>query len=348
MSNKSSITSALLGLGKAALVAMILVLLYVQFASIDGSAMLGLLTRIGTMAPVILLPFAGILALDALGWRLVLPSQLKVGVRSLFLIRLGTDAVQNSVPAGVILAETLRALLLRRDTGLSLPSATASTLLAKVNIAIAQALFLIMGIIAIATAQHGASETLLPGNTLGISIVVGIVPVTLLIFVYSGRLFGPLLRAVYRMSPPVLKERLSAFPSSGAHIDAVIRERVHGDPSRFMSSLGVFTLSWIAMAGETWFILHLLGSELSLLQALTMEAAASLTRVAFFFIPGSIGAQDVTYAGMTAVLLGGPPVELAAAFLLLRRGREVVYWLAGYGVLGLLRINPFAPVHQQN
>jgi len=52
----------------------------------------------------------------------------------------------------------------------------------------------------------------------------------------------------------------------------------------------------------------------------------------FFFLPGGLGAQDASYYGLLA-LYGVPNPEVAAAFVILKRSKEL-FWIAlGYLLL---------------
>ena len=82
-----------------------------------------------------------------------------------------------------------------------------------------------------------------------------------------------------------------------------------------------------AEAGETWVLLKLLRMDLSFAAVLAFEPVVSFARSAAFFIPAGLGVQDAGY--MAFLRQAGIPdaVNRAAAFVLLKRFKEL-FWIA--------------------
>jgi uncharacterized protein (TIRG00374 family) len=107
---------------------------------------------------------------------------------------------------------------------------------------------------------------------------------------------------------------------------------------RRAAAAGVVVLSligWAAGALETWLMLVLLDSPVSLMTALVIEAGATGVRAVGFLIPGSIGILEGGLVGIFAMLGLGPSTGLA--FSVARRFREVVWILVGYACLAVMR-----------
>ncbi len=98
-------------------------------------------------------------------------------------------------------------------------------------------------------------------------------------------------------------------------------------PSAQISVAGtlVFLASWLVESVETAVIASLVGAPLSMTSVLAIESVISLARSAVAFVPGGLGVQDVGYASLLGAL--GVPHENAAAFVLLKRAKELA-WIA--------------------
>lgn len=82
---------------------------------------------------------------------------------------------------------------------------------------------------------------------------------------------------------------------------------------------------WIAGGGEIWLALHFLGSEISFLDALMIEALAQALSSAAFLVPGAIGVQEGGFL-LFGGLVGLTP-EIALALALMRRARDLILFV---------------------
>ena len=95
-----------------------------------------------------------------------------------------------------------------------------------------------------------------------------------------------------------------------------------------------------AAAKETFLIATLLGTNLTLGQVILFEGVVSLLRAAFFFLPGALGAQEAgTVLLFQAIGIPAPAIA-AAAFVLLRRLRELVWIVFGLFLLWRFQMSP--------
>ena len=92
-------------------------------------------------------------------------------------------------------------------------------------------------------------------------------------------------------------------------------------------------LAWIGSGGGTFIAFRLVGGQISVLDALALEALLCTLRSIAAFVPAAIGVQEAGYA-MLAPLFG-LPAEMGLAVSLLKRAREIVlgvpallYWQA--------------------
>jgi glycosyltransferase 2 family protein len=128
------------------------------------------------------------------------------------------------------------------------------------------------------------------------------------------------------------------------------REAIHDlydSPGRLAASAALHLLAWIGAGGGTFIAFRLVGGQVSLTDALALEALLCTLRSIAAFVPAALGVQEAGYA-MLAPLFG-LPAEMGLAVSLLKRAREIVigipaliYWqsvegraaLAGPGKIG--------------
>jgi uncharacterized membrane protein YbhN (UPF0104 family) len=96
---------------------------------------------------------------------------------------------------------------------------------------------------------------------------------------------------------------------------------------------------------ETFTILRLLGVHLDWKTILLIEVCASMVRNVAFLSPAGLGAQDLSYAALLRLFNAPDALSVAAAFVLLKRGKELLWSLAGYGLLAGLT-DPNAPTRR--
>jgi len=99
----------------------------------------------------------------------------------------------------------------------------------------------------------------------------------------------------------------------------------------------LYSTGWVVRGAETWLFLRLLGVDVSLLTAVVVESAIIVVRSVAVPVPAGLGVQDVGYV-LCLKALGVPdPTTLGTAFVLLKRGKDLVWILAGFALLALGR-----------
>jgi hypothetical protein len=94
-----------------------------------------------------------------------------------------------------------------------------------------------------------------------------------------------------------------------------------------------FLLGWLLEAADTLLILHLLGVRLPWSVGGALEVSASLLRNLAVVVPAGLGVQDVSYLAFLRALQVPDALNVAAAFLLLKRGKECFWAACGYALL---------------
>jgi putative membrane protein len=105
---------------------------------------------------------------------------------------------------------------------------------------------------------------------------------------------------------------------------------------------------------ETWVALWLLGTPVSIWEAMALESLASAVRNFAFFVPAGIGVQEASFV-VFGSLIGLPP-DVAVSLSLVKRLRDVGFgvpallswqWAEGHGLRARL-VAPHAELHMQS
>jgi hypothetical protein len=307
---------------------------------VDWPATQHYLQRLGVRAPLVLVPYLFVVACDTLGWQASFEAPRRMTLHMLWCIRVATDALANSLPAGMAVGETLKALLLRRVFGMPIADATANVLVSKFSLAIAQATFLALGV-TLSTrelARHSQSLIGRPGLEWfgGLAALVFLAVLVTLAMLVQGAVLSRLLARLHIVASAGWRARLARWEAPLARVDYGLRVVARLPPRQVVRSVGFFLAGWLCLGLENWVILSLLSSGVSVANAVSMEAVVSIVRVLFFFIPSAFGAQEVSYYALFKIYDVPEAESLAAAFMLTKRAKELCFTALGYLLLSLL------------
>jgi uncharacterized membrane protein YbhN (UPF0104 family) len=140
-----------------------------------------------------------------------------------------------------------------------------------------------------------------------------------------------------RVPWPALRARAKRWGAGAVAVDTDLA-RVGAARSANWRVTAAFFACWILESLETTLILWLVGGPLDLSLALGVEGAISLARSLGNLAPAGFGVQEAGYA--TLLTGAGMAVDSAAAFVLLKRCKEIVWIAAGYALLAALRVSP--------
>jgi uncharacterized protein (TIRG00374 family) len=304
-----------------------LALLGVLVTQVDLTKVKIYLSEMGWAFPLIFLPYAVVYCCDTLGWRFAFGPALSVPFHTLFLTRVGGEAVNNLTPFAYLGGEPVKAHVLTRFQ-VPIIQGMAASIIAKLLISISQFFFVILGGILALSHLVTRPDVLWP-----LVVIILIVGVLLAGLSYGLRvglftiLFGVLDR--WRLTPSFLER----WRAQLRQLDETIGDFSRQHPSLLVVSLGFHLLGWVLGSLEVLAIFYAVGFPLSVREAIAIEALASVVKAMAFFIPGSLGVQD----GGNVLLLAlfGYPSSFGLTFSLVRRMREFL-WIC-IGLLVLLR-----------
>ncbi len=294
---------------------------------------------IGFASVFILLPYLGLHILETLAWGRLFPrSAGKVNLLKLFKIQLVSETVSMTLPAGVAIGEPLRPWLCRRFMGITLPDGFASVAIRKLLLGAAQGLYTIIGAIAGFAILQAASLQVLGFEGLGVVMVATGIVVTfaflgMLLLMINGNaaasLHRFLLKVPFAKVREWLLEREEGFVETDRKLQSVKADGLAGLVPVMLMYIG----AWLMLSIESYLILNLLGIKLAFWQVIAFDTAMLMLRAVFFFIPSGLGVQEVGYLAFLGAL--GVSAADLAAFLLLRRAKEILWYAIGYLVMFL-------------
>lgn len=279
---------------------------------------------------VILLPMIVVYGLEAWGWRLTLGAYAKnVGFLRLFAIRMAGETVNVTTPAAYVGGEPLKAYLLKQYD-VPMVEGLASVITAKTTMTLAQVLFILlglgMGFWIIDDANHYWMAMLV---SLGL-LVFGVA----LFMVFQRYGIGMGCLTILRACRIRLKFLETREPQL-RELDDTIRQFYTQYRGTFYVALGTFFLAWFCETLEVYAILYYLDVGVDVWTSISIAALTVFIKGGTFFIPGSLGAQEVGY---TLLLMSFGYTEVTGiTFALVRRLREILWIFIGLGCLMLLK-----------
>jgi putative membrane protein len=284
-------------------------------------------SRLGWLAPVVVMPYFLVYVLDAWGWYLAFGSYAaaRPSYLTLFRVRWAGESINNVVPSAYVGGEALKAYLLHKR-GFSGMTAGTSVVASKSCQVLAQVLFIGLG--ALAAISHLPAES---GARLGMMLItmVAFGVMSLLFLLQRRGMFSSLHALLARFSI-----RIPAMEKNQPHLrklDDQIYAFYHHDRVRFLQTTTVFLMGWLADALEVYVVCHLLGLPLVWTEAIAIEAFISVAKAVGIFVPAALGVQE---SGVVLLFqIFGLPAPMAAAYAIIRRGRELFYVLVGGALL---------------
>ncbi len=247
--------------------------------------------------------------LRAAAWRLCIPPQNRFSFAQAFAAFLSGDAVGNVTPLGLFASEPTKLFLIRHRLA---TREAASSLAVDLVIYSASAVTMI----AVGLALLLANVRLSLGYR---EIVVATLAVLGVGVVFVLRMMGGASQAD-RDELPGWRGRLASFRES-------VRAFSAGHPTRLWQIFGLDLLFQVLAVTEVYFTLTLLLPEAeapTIVQAIMFGALDRAVIIAFKFIPGRVGVDEIASGGM-AVLLGWPATT-GVVLALIRKVRSI-FWV---------------------
>jgi uncharacterized membrane protein YbhN (UPF0104 family) len=311
------------------------VLLFLRtLGAADFSRIRDLLGAAGPGILFALVPFAVAQAFDTVAWRHVFA---RLGPRlpffRLYPIRVAVEALTLSLPAGVVVAESVAPRLLRHSFGVPVSTSLAAAGARRWLTMRAHAVYVVLGALAgfvVLRERPDAAALLRVGPP--VVLASALLPLGASIALSMTLAGGPRVAKLYallaRIPLQTLAKWLAGRKSAFVATDEGFSKLARGRPLILPAALLV--VAWLCESVEAFVLLRLVGARLSFVEVLSFEAGLSVLRSAWFFAPAGLGAQDLGY--LAALHAFGVPdaTAVGTAFLVLKRGRELLWVALGY------------------
>jgi uncharacterized protein (TIRG00374 family) len=320
----------------AASAALAAFLLWRTFHAVDLTAVWALLAGRG---PVLLLPLGAYvltMTVDSLGWRRLLGALgHHVSLTRLVGLRVSIEAIQLSLPWGSVISESLTPALLRQRFGVPLSEAIAATAARKCLFGSTQAGFLALAVVAggtlLASVARATNTPTLPMALLGVAAVLLMLTGSAMTMLASGSVASWIRARLSAIRLSRLRSFLDRRHDGFGHFDT---KAAHLFRPRSLAGAAPFVFGvWMAETFETWLLLNALGVPVSFLEAIPIEAGASVLRILGVAVPAGIGVQEVGYVAFIAATGIPDPVSYGAAFAVVKRAKEALWTITGYSLL---------------
>jgi uncharacterized membrane protein YbhN (UPF0104 family) len=314
--------------------------LWLSFRSARLEDVWHIVAKIGPIAPVILVPYFVAVSIDTIGWRRIFAEMgHHLRLRRLLGVRFATEAVLMSAPGGSVLSDTIKPFVLKATDRVPISATLTSVTLRKWSIMAAEVPYLVIGWI-LGFALYRAASAAVLGQPAGFEwLAIGAIAglfcgVAIGYAVLSGgRMTERAYRALLRLVPAFLRDRLRAAHDGARALDAYLRQVFTERRRGLATAVGLYVVHWFIEAFETWLIARLLGFPLDFAHAIAIESACSFLRALAFFVPAGLGVQDFGYATLFAVAGVPDAVDFGLAFTLVKRSKELVWVIIGYCIL---------------
>lgn len=318
------------------------------FRDTDPQRVALLLRRVGGAGALIVIPQFLSLFVESVGWKLAFERMGQVlPLSGLLRVRLATEALAQTLPVGTVFCESMKPLLLGRNCGADLSTSLSGMAARKWLLVSSQSVYVaVFGLLGFATLTRISPQVLgttgLPQLVLAAALLLVLLAVGGYSVLAQGRVASCVLTSLQRLPSAWLRARLAPLESRFERADGQLRTffaRGGGAPWPWLA----FLTGWLLEAADTVLILALLGVHLPWTTVGALEVSASFVRNVAFVVPAGLGVQDVSYLAFLRALDVPDALNVAAAFLLLKRCKECFWALCGYAVLAM-DLRPLRPV----
>jgi len=283
-----------------------------------------LILGVGWYFGLIAATYAGHQLLRAIAyWKCVTPNQ-RSSYLDILRIRLSGEAIQYLTFTGPFLAEPAKVWLLR-ERGLGTKHAIAATVSEYLIYTLTSAAFAVAGLVYMVSHFHLSGPVSLAATTL-IYVMGTFLLAAACAIVGRIYLIGAILSGIRRL--PVVGKHLHLDQQDVRETEDLLFVVLRDRPLRFLTILALELAAQALLVLELFLLLRTTKESFSVLDPFLIEAATKFVGLAFFFIPGQVGAAEGTYAVIFKIV--GLSASAGFALAVARRLRSLL--VAGVGL----------------
>jgi uncharacterized membrane protein YbhN (UPF0104 family) len=324
--------------------AALVVFLFRRLLNADISHALALIRRAGFATAVIVLPYPIAMAIDTFTGGLLLDTLgQKARFRDLYSVRLSCEAVLLSLPLGTAFAESLNLFLWYRLCHVAPTQGIAAMVGRRWLLLRAHGFYVLLSALVGFRVLSEHSVALihvrgLPWIVLASTLVPFGISAGMAATLETGSAARGLGKVLHRIPIGFVRawtqKRTERFNEADVALGRVLKQG--SGPIRRYTALLLF--AWMMDSVETLLILRVLGVPIGFVEVFSFEAGLSLVRSMAFFVPAGLGVQDLGYLAFFTALGIPDALAVGAAFLLLKRTKELLWVCTGYSLLAWLRL----------
>jgi hypothetical protein len=311
--------------------------------SADLGRALGLVRSLGWRLPFLLLPNLVATGVETAAWWLPFA---RFGRRPPFLrllgVRVTSDALLLGLPSGPVVSETLQPYLLKRRCGVPLENGIVASVARKFFVVESHGLFLALStLVAWPLLERDSAARVfqqgLPWLLLLTSFVLAAVASGAVLATAHGRVASRVHRGLDRVGGRWLGSWLQRNAPRFDRTDDGLAAFFRKDRLGLAPSVVLHGCGWFIRSVETWLFLRLVGANVPLAAAMVVETALILVRSAAVPVPAGLGVQDAAYVLCLRALAVPDATTLGAAFVVIKRGKDLFWIVVGFLLLGFDR-----------
>jgi hypothetical protein len=299
---------------------------------LNPTEIFSLLLGIGWYFGLIVAAYGGHQLIRAIAFRKCLTADERPSYWDIVRIRLSGEATQFLTSTGPFLAEPAKVWLLRR-WGLSIKNAAAATVSEYLIYTFTSAALAIGGLTYLVSHFELSKPESVAAKVIVYAMSTFLVAAALAIN-FRIYLIGAVMKGIGRL--PVVGKRLRLDQKDVRDTEDLLFVVLRDRPLRFLSILALELAAQALLVLELFVLLRTTGKPFSVFHPLLVEAATKFVGLAFFFIPGQVGAAEGTYALIFKTV--GLSASAGFALAVARRLRSIL--VAGAGLA-------FAPVWRE-
>jgi uncharacterized membrane protein YbhN (UPF0104 family) len=316
-----------------------LVVLGRLFVHADVGAMGRALISAGPLVLLGLAPFALGMTLDAWGVVQILRGLgHRTTLAQMLPVRLASEALHVTLPAGFVAADTATAVFLEKRCGVPLGDGIVASVARKWLVMRSHGLYIALGGVAGYAALEEIARALGMHALPWLVVSSAAVPLALSAGLGATLLARSSFARVHALLARIPSRRVARWLESRRH-DVVATDaqvtRLRGARGPTTAAMLAFLGCWCFEALETALLLHLVGARVDLVSVFAAEAGLSMVRSVIVFAPSGLGVVDVGYAAVMQAL--GVDPAASAALVVLRRAKEAVWVAVGFALMTAIR-----------